>query len=476
MSRIFRHPEYTFGKQYSSRRTFLKSAPFLSAVPAAKAQNGRSRALERRLYAAFEKLHIADTHEHLYSEADRLAMRVDFFSLVEQGYVMSDLVSAGLTGADAKILRDQNAPVAERWRAFEPHWKNSRFTGYGQALRLAVRDLYGKEISAGTIPAINDAIRAENTPGLYRRILRQRARIEFCVEDDACGGCLPVPTTKENRAFFIPARRFDKFIVPATPKDIGGLESVTSSSITSLGDLKKAAQKQFEHDLSQEMKVVKVALAYFRDLSFQETNETDAARDFEALVRKEKVEPEGFRKAFDRPFRRLEDHMFHHVMRLADAHHLPVQIHTGMFAGTGGLITNSKSTHLINTFLLYPRIQFDIFHISYPYQEELGVLAKSFPNVYADFCWAHVISPLASRRTLNQFLDLAPVNKILGFGGDFKHPELAYAHAMMARRTVADVLAEKVESQFCSEQEAYEIGKSLLFDNAVRLFQWRRTE
>jgi len=169
----------------------------------------------------------------------------------------------------------------------------------------------------------------------------------------------------------------------------------------------------------------------------------------------------------------LEDYMFHYVMRLADAHQLPVQIHTGMFAGTGGVVTNSKPTHLINTFLLYPRVQFDIFHISYPYQEELGVLAKSFPNVHADFCWAHVISPIAARRTLTQFLDLVPVNKILGFGGDFKHPELVYAHAMMARRTVADVLAEKVETGYCSEEEALVTGKALLFENADRLFRRR---
>src|SRR5207245_2185570 len=135
-----------------------------------------------------------------------------------------------------------------------------------------------------------------------------------------------------------------------------------------------------------------------RELLFQEVARADAEREFEALMRGKRTLPEGFRTAFVRPFRVLEDHMFHHVMKLADAHHLPVQIHTGLFAGGGNVITNSKPTHLINTFLLYPRIKFDIFHLSYPYQEELGVLAKSFPNVHADFCWAYVVSPAASRR------------------------------------------------------------------------------
>src|SRR5262249_1197947 len=209
-------------------------------------------------------------------------------------------------------------------------------------------------------------------------------------------------------------------------------------------------------------------------LLFQETGEAAAEQDFQALMRADRPRPEGFRTAFERPFRRLEDHMFHHVMRLAEAHSLPVQIHTGLFAGNGNVITNSKPTHLINTFLLYPRIRFDIFHLSIPYQEELGLLAKSFSNVYADFCWAYVASPETSRRALGEFLEFVPVNKILGFGGDYKHPELSYAHARMARRTVAEVLASKVESGLCNEEEAFEIGKLLLYENAANLFSWSK--
>jgi predicted TIM-barrel fold metal-dependent hydrolase len=285
-----------------------------------------------------------------------------------------------------------------------------------------------------------------------------------------------MPVAGENLQRFVLARRFDKFMTPAVPADIAALESMTGVSITAFVDLKKATEKAFEQNLGEGMKAVKVALAYNRDLLFQEVGEADAERDFGALMKKEKAQPEGFRKSFQRPLRRLEDHMFHYVMQLADAHHLPVQIHTGLFAGNSGLLTNSRPTNLINTFQLYPRTNFDIFHISYPYQEELGVLAKAFPNVYADFCWAYVISPLVSRRTLHEFLEIAPVNKILGFGGDYKYPELAYAHAVMARRSIAMVLGTKVEEGFCTEQEAYDVGKMLLFENAARLFSWTDNE
>jgi predicted TIM-barrel fold metal-dependent hydrolase len=162
--------------------------------------------------------------------------------------------------------------------------------------------------------------------------------------------------------------------------------------------------------------------------------------------------------------------MFHHAVRLADAHDLPFQIHTGLLAGNGGFLANTNAQHLTNVFYLYPGVRFDLFHINYPYQDELAVLAKLFPNVHIDFCWAHVVSPGGARRALHEFLDTVPLNKIFGFGGDYRYPELSYAHAKMARGNIAQVLAEKTENGDCSEQEALDIARLRLHDNPARLF------
>jgi predicted TIM-barrel fold metal-dependent hydrolase len=457
-----------------SRRSFLSAAPLLLVPLTPAGAADVSASLDARLLAEVERLEIADTHEHFFEEKERVAQHVDFFSIVQGAYTMSDLISAGMPADASRLLRDEKAPEAERWRAFEPHWKLARFTGYGQALRIAMRDLYGVgEISAATIGRLNEAIRARNKPGLYRHVLRERARIRFCVEDDSCGGCVQIHSTQENFQFMVLSRRFDKFIAPATPKDIAELERMTDTSITTLPGLKQALERNFAQNLANGMRAIKVALAYSRELRFEETAEAAAESDFQKLMQGGAENPEGFRKAFVRPYRRLEDYMFHQVMRLADGHRIPVQIHTGAFAGTGGVITNSKPTHLINTFLLYPRIQFDIFHLSFPYQDELGALAKSFPNVYADFCWAHVLSPVAAQRSLDEYLETVPLNKMLAFGGDYKYVELTYAHAKMARQVVARVLAAKVQNKFCTEAEAVSIGKMLLYENAARLFSWR---
>jgi predicted TIM-barrel fold metal-dependent hydrolase len=162
--------------------------------------------------------------------------------------------------------------------------------------------------------------------------------------------------------------------------------------------------------------------------------------------------------------------MFHQVVRLAEAHKFPFQIHTGLLAGNACFVENTNPKLLANLFHLYPGVKFDLFHIGYPYQEELGVLVKLFPNVYADFCWAHIISPPGSRRTLDEYLETVPVNKIMGFGGDYRFPELTYAHAKIARSNVAHVLTAKVESGLFSEDQALEVGRFLLRDNALKLF------
>src|SRR5260370_4228856 len=124
----------------SSRRTFIKHLPFLYSLPGTLAAAPKSGLLEQRLLASFERLEMADTHEHFFDDRDRISQHVDFFTLA-QGYTMSDLVSAGLSTESSRLIRNEQAPEMERWQAFEKYWKYTRDTGYGQALTLAAHDL-----------------------------------------------------------------------------------------------------------------------------------------------------------------------------------------------------------------------------------------------------------------------------------------------------------------------------------------------
>ena len=452
------------------RRSFLGSLSGFAAAPAAMPPAPQRGSLESDLLAVVNDTPLVNTHEHIIPEAERVASHIDFFTLAGH-YAMNDVISAGLSGDDLKLVRNEEEPARDRWKAFEPHWKNARFTGYGEALRIAIRNIYGvEEISGDTLGRIDDRIRAKNKPGFYEDVLIRRSNIAYSVLDDYWN---PAPVQPDPK-FFVYARKFDRFVAPQTSADVRELEKLSDVSITNLRGLKQAMERSFQQCLDFNMVNVKSTLAYNREIHYGEVSEADAESDMQVLLKDGRPLPEGFRSRAERPYRRMEDHMFHHLIRLAKEHKIPVQIHTGLHAGNGNFIENSKPTHLTNLFFLYPDVKFDLFHISYPYQGELSVLAKIFPNVHIDFCWAHIISGSLSRRALHEMLETVPANKIFGYGGDYRYPELSYAHAVMARRNIARVLTEKVEEGAFTETEAAEIARMILHDNPDRMFGWRR--
>ena len=169
------------------RRALLAGFPGL-----AFAQNERPpspRFATRSPPKCIRQLDLFDSHEHFWDERERTSTPFDLFSLVND-YVISDLTSAGLTPEAGKIVRDINAPVDVRWRAFEPFWQHARFTGYGQALRLAIRELFGVQIiNETTMSKINGALKETNDPAYTsesckRANLRMRAgRLLACYPD-----------------------------------------------------------------------------------------------------------------------------------------------------------------------------------------------------------------------------------------------------------------------------------------------------
>ena len=146
-------------------------------------------------------------------------------------------------------------------------------------------------------------------------------------------------------------------------------------------------------------------------------------------------------------------------------------IHTGLQTGNGNIIENSKPTHLVNLFSEYPDVTFILYHGSFPYGGELTTIAKYFPNVCIDMCWMYVISPSYSERYLNEWIETVPASKIMGFGGDYLNVENAYGHLLMAKQVITRVLTSKVKEGYLSENEAINIARMILHDNAVRIFK-----
>ncbi|MCL4782326.1 MAG: amidohydrolase family protein [Bryobacterales bacterium] len=448
------------------RRFFLAACAAPLAVSRVRAQS--SGALYRSLLHAIDRIALVDTHEHLIAEKDRLNAPRDPFLLVSH-YLINDLVSAGLPSADAARLNDAGIPLETRFALFEPWWRVARFTGYAEAFRIALRDLYGvEEVSLRGFENVQEQMLKLRT-GFYKLVLRDRANIAYSVLDDYWNG----EPVRPDPELFVLARKFDWFVAPRSRRDLTRMEEVTGIAVTTLEGLKRALEKRIEQNLAVGMVTIKSTIAYQRSLEFIPASEADAARAFQVLAAREDPPPSGPREAVDRPLRALEDHMFHHLLDLAAQHRLPAQIHTGIQAGNANHLPNSRPSLLTQTIRMHPAVPFDLFHVGYPWTGEVIALAKMFPQVHADFCWAWVLSPAHARRALAEMLDAVPFNKIMGFGGDYRYVELTYGHARMARVNIARVLGEMVEAHILLEADALEIAEAILAKNPARLFPKR---
>jgi hypothetical protein len=421
-----------------------------------------------------DSVKIVDTHEHLIKESDRLSMSADPLSIFLPHYLSSDLVSSGMTMDELNRIRTTQTPLEERWQSFFPYWEKVENTGYAQAIKIAARDLYGIEtFDSRTWKPLKEAMEKRQKTGLHRWVLKTRAGIDVSIND--------VSTTEVDEGQ-VPVIRFDDYAIPLSRNDLFTISKRAGMAIHSLDNLIQALKAEFT-SLSKRIVGVKIGLAYMRPLNFEKVTYAEAEAVFNRIYQTRtfgRTEilpypgrsittsvPQGI--GFD-DAKPLQDYVVHKIVQLAAEQMLPVQIHTGLQEGNENLIGNSNPTLLTNLFREYREVKFDIFHAGYPYFRELATLAKNFPNVYADLCWVHIISPNAARIILSEWLDTVPSNKILAFGGDYRFVEGAYGHTVMARRNVAATMQEKVDHGDIELRQVPYLVSRILRENAKELF------
>jgi len=410
----------------------------------------------KTLMPEIDEITVVDTHEHLEPEAWRLSAEVDFFTVTMTHYASSDLVSAGMGASDMDFLKQAGNDFSRKISIFMPFWQKTKNTAYCRALEIAVRDLYGiSGITAETLPVINRALVKANVKGLYNDILETKSKIKCCVWDQWYTD-LP-----EYDAFFKPSLRLDGIVYINKKEDIDALEARYDKNIESPEMLQEIMEIIITNHKPGGLVALKTGLAYDRTLGYARVTTNEAAIALERILLK---------RFTDKEIKRLQDYLMFCVAQKAYWHGLPLQIHTGLQEGNGNYIMRSNPALLTELIMNNPNTRFDVFHGGYPYGGELAALAKNFPNVYLDMCWLHAISPSYAVRYLNEWLDTAPANKILGFGGDYIFPEGTYGHLKIARENIAKSLGNRVDEGLCDKNEAVRLARMILHDNPAELF------
>lgn len=416
--------------------------------------------LYQRIHEQLGSVAMVDCHEHLERESQWPSGDGIRIGRLFMQYANGDLVSAGMSQQDMTDATTYGSKLDSRqqWELIEPWYRKAWNTAFCQAIRESIRGLWGfEDITGENLDAIVDGMRKALVPGFTRRLF-DKANIKVAMQNPT-DGRLIYDGKYPSDCFVIDM--VDSFSVP-TPLSIAEFSREANLDILDLDDYLRAVDWYFERH-ARSASAYKISRAYGRTLSFQDVPKAAVESIFQRA-----------RDIRDRPDMseslRLEDFLIHYVVRKCGEHGLPVKFHTGIHAGNGNEITNSRAALMANLFLKYPNTRFDMYHISYPYQEELLTIAKTFPNVTIDFAWMWAVNPAGARRALSDMLDAVPANKIHGFGGDYRAVELVLGHAIIARREIARVLAQKVEEGSFSEDYAMQVGGMLLHDNAWENF------
>jgi hypothetical protein len=109
-------------------------------------------------------------------------------------------------------------------------------------------------------------------------------------------------------------------------------------------------------------------------------------------------------------------------------------------------------------------------HTAYPYTDEIISIAKHYPNVWVDLCWAWSINPYSSTDFVRRFLHAVPANKLFAFGGDTFWPTAAIAYSIQARKGLQRALEAEVATGDITETEAIALARRLMRENQYDCF------
>jgi len=415
----------------------------------------------------FEKVFataLIDTHEHLIEENERLRgtshprVRSDDWTLLFSHYLNSDMLVAGMKQAEHDRFFSPGIDPADKWKLLEPYWPAVKNTGYGQAVRIAIAQLYGVEkLSGKTVKKVQAGYEKVRRKGFYRHVLQDVANIESCQVN-----CLSSPFSESD----MPALLMQDLSIVGMFAGGGNdnFRKPTGINVKSLSDWYKVIDWWFDKYAGYAV-AVKSQNAYSRDIDYEKI----PAEKVEGIFKKrlEKRSLSGSQR------KDLEDHLFWYAVKKATEHNLPVKLHTGYYAGQnsmplGRLINNPASaTELCRK---APDTRFVFMHICYPYYEQLIAAAKQWSNAYIDMCWSWIINPVAAKDFLKKYLVTAPSNKILTFGGDYIPVEPVLGHATIARRGIALALSELIEEGWMTLEDALETADPIMHVNARRIF------
>lgn len=417
--------------------------------------------IRRQIFKKVWETPLIDSHEHLPDEQDCLrgpeGKPQEDWTVILRHYLDSDLRSAGMTRQEYEAFFQRPGSPEEKWRIVAPYWPAVRNTGYGLAVRIAMRELYGvDDLSEKTVATVSEQYQRTRRPGFYKRILCDMAGIDSCQVNTG--------TFHESRQPLLLLQDISLVGMFVGP-NLKAFGQPTGIDVKTLSDWYRVIDWWFEKYAPYAV-AVKSQNAYSRNIDYRRVPQERAEPLFAKRLRGEPLTEEEQQA--------LEDHLFWYAVGKATEKNLPVKLHTGYYAGDNympleRLLHNPGAA--CDLCRLSPETTFVFMHICYPYYEELISVAKHYTNAYLDMCWSWIINPIAAKDFLKKYLVTAPANKLFTFGGDYRPVEPVLGHALIAKQGIALALCELVEEGWLGLDDALDLVDPIMHGNARRVFK-----
>ena len=267
----------------------------------------------------------------------------------------------------------------------------------------------------------------------------------------------PVPQPRE---LFLPAANLDGFLRAYAYEQRVRLERefhVRIESFNDLVDLLKEAVTVFSEEGAP---AFWFGFSRFRALLVGGADSRQVAAVFQKT--ENEITPEEAKQ--------FQDFVIHFVADRCASVGTPLQIDTG--AQENALsIEQSDPCQTTGLVADHTNTRFVFLHGSGPFWRHLGALAKTFPNVYVDGSSLASHSATLLHEVVGEWLELVPVGKMLLWGGNALRVESTIGSLLLTRQVLAEVLAERVDEGFYSEELAFDLARKLLRDMPRRIYR-----
>ena len=238
----------------------------------------------------------------------------------------------------------------------------------------------------------------------------------------------------------------------------------------SLVDTEEALVAALEDLRGQGYVALKSIVAYRTGLGVQEWSRDEAEKSFREY--RETLEA-GPVRLVHKP---LLDNLLHVAFGQAAKQEMPVQFHVGYGdADTDLLLGNPLYLRAVLQRPDYRGMKVVLLHECYPYTRQGAYLAAVYENVYLDLSYGIPFLGYGEMLSFTRAaLGVAPSSKLMYSSDGTGVPELHWMAANDGRRVIGEALGELTAHKELNLTEAEAVGRSILGDNAIRLYSLQK--